>query len=201
MQDVQKVLDTLNARPNIIVFGVGHSGTTVLARIINTLGWNIKGPRTSVDTTHWECANMVEVNAAYLGEIQDGKRTDRCEPGSAEFREGDARYIFKHLPKPWVVKDPRLVWCFDQWLRVFEDTLEELPLMVYLTRNSAALARSYSKEGQPAHTQMLLEEQVRAQRVFDEYEGPKFHLEFEAIVTAAARVKLNVDNLERLNSL
>lgn len=202
MDDVAKTLSYLNARPNIIVFGVGHSGTTMLARVINTLGWNITAHDVGICTTHWENTNMVRINQEYLGEVDaDGVQHDKAEPGSGEFKADAARWMLRRMPPPWVIKDPRLIWCLDQWLPLFEELFDELPLMVYLVRNSPALARSYSKEGQPQKTQMILNEQLLAQRAFDAYTGPKLHLDFEAIVTAAARVNLNVDNLERLQAI
>jgi hypothetical protein len=75
----------LNSRPNIVVLGVGNSGTTIVTKMLHALGWQAA----DADETFAESVRFREINE------------------SGDF-SGAAEYLAS-LPQPWAIKDPRLV--------------------------------------------------------------------------------------------
>lgn len=82
-------------RPNIVILGVGHSGTTVLARMLGALGWSLA----ETDEDYAEPPKVRELNT-------EAKRSGQLDTSA-----------YRALPRatPWVVKDPRFVWTLDLW--------------------------------------------------------------------------------------
>ncbi|MDZ4782565.1 MAG: hypothetical protein SGJ19_20150 [Planctomycetia bacterium] len=160
-------------RPNLLLLGVGHSGTSVTAKLLGTLGWNLG----EVDGFS-ENVVIRRRNA----ELLSGKRPDLQNLAQS----------FADLRSPWLVKDPRFVLTLDQWLPVFQALpAAERPTLLHLTRDIQKVQRTYLAygevvEGAPGmyrHTVQELSE--IALRAYGTWPFAKLHLEFEQIVAAA----------------
>lgn len=107
-------------KPNLLVFGVGHSGTTILTKMLMGLGWS--SPRADAEfaedtvVRHW--------NQEFLR----GR-----DPGAA----------LLELPRPWVIKDPRFVATLEHWYEAFS---KNNVAMVYITKDS--IEDSYLRRGE-----------------------------------------------------
>ena len=116
-----------DARPNVLVVGVGHSGTSVVTRMLAALGWQAA----DADEEFAECVPMREANdyALVHGQL----------PESA--REYAGRLFAR---RPWVAKDPRLCVTLPLWwplLRVSE------PVVVNLEKSREKVEESYLRRG------------------------------------------------------
>jgi hypothetical protein len=74
-----------DGRPNIVVLGVGNSGTTIVTKMLHALGWQAA----DADETFGESVRLREINES--GDFS----------GAAEYLAG--------LPQSWAIKDPRFV--------------------------------------------------------------------------------------------
>lgn len=109
--------------PNVILFGVGHSGTTITTRQLIALGLN----PADADEEFAESVAVRDVNIELLATGTLPKR---------------AAEVLADLPQPWVIKDPRFVNTLEDWLPLLKPYD---PLLVYLTRDRDAMARSYER--------------------------------------------------------
>src|SRR5262245_49578120 len=91
----------MQGRPNILLFGVGHSGTSIVAKMIRTLGWNLGGA-----DGFGENVAVRAVNIRILGKHPvDASETVR---------------VLEQLPSPWLLKDPRFVLTLERWIPIFQ---------------------------------------------------------------------------------
>lgn len=154
-------------RPNIIVLGVGHSGTTIVAKMLRRLGWNA-GP---VDPTYCEHAEFREINNGILnGYVHQQARMEQ---------------LIREMPEPWVLKDPRLVQTLTgHWLRVFwKMQLDPLPTLLYLTRDIHEVERSYAVRREKAFVPGLTQ---AACQEFCAWPGPKFMVNYDRLASSIA---------------
>ena len=153
---------------NIIILGVGHSGTTILTQMLNSLGWDIG----DADERYWESVKVREINrAVYSGEA--GVHIN--ENFFAEFKE------------PWVIKDPRFVWTLSYWAKVFQSQLGELPLVLFLQREKADVLNSYKKRGEKEPYYQLKLDSAKAK--YEAWPGPKCTIDYEDIATSCELFK------------
>lgn len=116
--------------PNLLVFGVGHSGTTIVTRILAKIPGYSLG---DADAEYAESVSIREANQEWLAQ-----RHDRQLPGCA------AKRLAK-LPSPWVLKDPRFVHTLEAWLPLLAP---HDPLLLFLTREVGKLLESYERRGE-----------------------------------------------------
>lgn len=112
-------------RPNILVFGVGHSGTTILTKMLMGLGW--KNPQ--ADAQYAEDVVVREFNVGLI-KGQTGKDPTSC---------------LNALPRPFILKDPRFVVTLEHWYEAF---VKFDMLMVYITRNEEDVLDSYLRRNE-----------------------------------------------------
>ena len=115
-------------RPCVIVFGVGHSNTTITVRQLVELGWHT-GP--AVDERYAEDYRIREINR------QIGKSGEH--PGLDLQVAGE---LLASLPRPWVLKEPHFVRTLQHWLPVFA---AYEPLLLLVTKDADILADSYKR--------------------------------------------------------
>jgi hypothetical protein len=108
---------------NLIVFGIGHSGTTILTRIIHTLGWN-------AGDTDRDYAESVSVRAV----------NERALRG--RFDQQKAARALAALRRRWAIKDPGFVHALHQWQDMFGPYE---PTLIWIVRDLDAVARSYER--------------------------------------------------------
>ena len=155
-------------RPNILVLGVGHSGTTILTRMLAKLGWNLG----DADIEFAESVTARGINRA-------------LERGGLFPVEAAAEAI-RRLPSPWVLKDPRFARTLDLWRSVFEADGSSAPLVVWIRRDESAVAASFKRRGAMPGREL---EHVRrlyhmAQSRFENWHGPKVSFDYERIADA-----------------
>ncbi len=96
MEDSKEVERRL---PNLVVAGVGHSGTTILTRILGILGWTLPG----VVDSFLEHREIRKLNQ----QIVTGANFDR-ERAVAVLHD-----LEQH--QSWAVKDPRFALTLNRW--------------------------------------------------------------------------------------
>ena len=78
---------------DVIIFGVGHSGTSLLTRMVHTLGWNVNDVDGGIRREHWIASRQPRL-------LTKGWTVDW---------ETSARDILQSFARPFAIKDPRLV--------------------------------------------------------------------------------------------
>lgn len=163
-----------NGRPNLLLFGVGHSGTSILAKMLGALGWNL------VDADGF--GENVQVRWCNI-QLLHRRAVEPGVPGE----------LLRRLPRPWVVKDPRFVLTLPLWIEVLADWPEaERPVLLYLTRELAKIERTYVAYGETpngvpgmyGHT--VSELASRAAEGYAQWPFRKLQLAFEQVIAAAA---------------
>jgi hypothetical protein len=172
---IARIMDLpIGERPNIILFGVGHSGTTVVAKMLGTLGWNLPdadgfGENVQIRKCN---AQILHKRPPDLGALADLVRT---------------------LPLPWVVKDPRFVLTLPTWIGLFQTWKQhERPVLLFLTRDLEKIERSYVannevKNGVPGmygHTVRQLA--ALAAQGYEQWPYRKLQVRFEQVIEATA---------------
>jgi hypothetical protein len=151
-------------KPNIVVMGVGHSGTTILTRMLGAAGWDVG----DADDEYCESVKARELNeqALCVGAMTDTATT-----------------FVRSLKQPWVLKDPRFCETLHLWHGAFD---EAKPLLIWLTRNRSALERSYQRRGEGAVIRGQTREQnlQNAKRQFDAWPWGKVCISLEQITAA-----------------
>ncbi len=169
-------IDAAFQNPSIILLGVGHSGTSIIAGMLFELGWD----RNDSDAQFNESVSFRTLNNRLLA----GESLDR-----------DLDDLLASLRRPFVLKDPRFVLTFPHWREAFS-RLESPPLVLYLTRDSSAVAKSYTSRGhqrigdEPGiFNKSLSELEALAKSHFEVCQLPKLHISYERVRSAVALFK------------
>lgn len=170
----------LDCLPNIVLFGVVHSGTSVTTRMLLELGWVACRHETDVDWRFEEHKTIRQLNIA----VSNGSRLD----------ESAARAELAQLPQPWVVKDPRFVDTLRIWRSVFETYR---PLLIWLTRDVASVSDSFIKRqslgSRAASPQIQKVENkfAKAKAEFEAWPWMKLRVSFEDLAAAVKQFNIN----------
>jgi hypothetical protein len=163
---------------DIVIFGVGHSGTSLLARMIHTLGWYPN----DADATFAENVRMREINR----QLVTGDPKHEPAAGALEFA--------RSLSRPFAIKDPRLVETLSRWTEVFAE-LGLAPMLLMIDRDRDDLVRSYTDRnefvrGQPGTRNRTLDELLDlAEANYFRWPYPKMRIRYEKLVAAALLVR------------
>lgn len=148
------------SRSNILVFGVGHSGTTILTQMLMGLGW--KNPR----------ADKEFAEDTVIREYNQHEQYGR-----------DPTAALLGLPQPWVIKDPRFVVTLEHWYEAF---VKFDVTMVYITKDN--IEESYIKRGErldQSHGGYSVKELIElAERKFDAWPWTKIRVRYEDLKEA-----------------
>jgi hypothetical protein len=157
------------ARQALLVLGVSRSGTSLVTRVLHTLGAGL--PADLVGATHgnplghWEPRALVAINEAILSKLD--RRWDDPRPIPEAWFRGREAYGFiqrimaevasgfGHSPL-LIVKDPRICRLLPLYLEAF-DILDIEPLVILQVRPMAAVARSLADRDEldPRHSELL----------------------------------------------
>jgi hypothetical protein len=91
---------------NVVVFGVEHSGTSIVARMLSELGWWMPVTASNdcvEDVIFRKCSKFIE----------RGPQTDR-DPGILQAAQWEWMQRYSEH-EPWVLKDPRLRTQLTKW--------------------------------------------------------------------------------------
>lgn len=169
--------EPLECGSSVIVMGVGHSGTSVVAKMLMRLGF-FGGP---ADEQFGEHPGIRELNEV-----------------AWQTRELDLDSGWDHLDelaRPWVVKDPRFVHTLDLWLPLLG---VYKPTLLWVVRRDRDVAESYAKRGEKYRCDQSLDGLYEmARRQFEEWPWGKLRLEFEDIAGAVGLFDLARAGLPR----
>lgn len=156
--------DPIRATRPVVVMGVGHSGTSVLAKMLSRLGFYAG----EADQEFGEHPGIRELNET-----------------AWQTRDLDGVSGWEHLERlarPWVVKDPRFVHTLDLWHTVMS---RYEPVLVWVVRRAADVAASYARRGEGYRGGQTLESlHEMAARQFDAWPWAKIRVDFEKIADA-----------------
>lgn len=169
---------------NLLITGVPHSGTTIVAAMVNKLGWKYK--ETEYDyKRRWSHRWFVHINSSLASyEIhKDGM--------SEEELNIVPHTILTHLemiPKPFFINDTRLIFALKHW----HCTIEKYnPLLILVTREKERLRRSFKRRSQyvrgkiPGRRGKTVYQLTEiAQKSYDAWPGDKFMLNYTKLSDA-----------------
>ena len=147
----------VSKKPNIVILGE-HTGTSTVARFLGNIGWNLG----EAENDPW-------------AEPTSLREEINCAP---VFPKHKARQYMKHLEGPWVLKDPRFVRTYKNWLPLWED---HQPLLLVLVKPEEELRKSYARRGFEVNAQAILE---RYDKVIEKYPWQSLKLDFSLIAEA-----------------
>jgi len=159
-------------KPNIFVFGVGHSGTSILTRMLHTLGWD-KG---DADKGYAESVRCRKVNMQKL----------RGKPFNVKLA---ANTLANHFNPPWAIKDPRFVLTLPNWKTFFQGR-EDAPLLLWIHRDIEYVERSYRDRGYKfkneagLYSHRLTQLYTLAEKYYDAWPWAKVQINFEEVMAA-----------------
>lgn len=162
------------ALPDLVVFGVGHSGTSIAARMLFELGWRPNG----ADERFCEPPGLVGLNDRLLAAGPDAA----AQGAIADFLAG--------LASPFAIKDPRFVLTLPAWVPALL-ARRPPPALLWIGREVDALRASYAArdervDGVPGLYGRSVEElAAAAARQFDAWPGAKLRLAYEDLARAA----------------
>jgi len=156
-------------KPNIILLGINHCGSSVAAEMLKRLGWNI--PDTG--------KGFIKRN-----EIK------WAHEANTKFRAGGIIKIdllkkrIAKLEKPWIIKDPKFVITLDYWHELFN----KLPLLIFVERETERLKLSFKKRNQFAKEKVPGEYGYTVKKLnrmaherYENWEGAKTRIKYDDI--------------------
>ncbi|WP_394828058.1 hypothetical protein [Pendulispora albinea] len=163
---------------DVIVFGVGHSGTSLLSKMLHTLGWQSN----DADEPFAESVRMRELNGQILA------------TGLTSDIRAAQRAYFQSLERPFALKDPRFVETLPHWISAVHE-LDEKPTLLMITRDREAVIQSYLDrgelvDGQPGTRGRTVSQLLDlAAENYERWPFRKTSLRYERLVEAALIVK------------
>lgn len=170
----------IEGRPNIVVVGVGHSGTSIVTRLLSLTGWNAP----EVAGKHfYEHAGVVAANRYALSH---GKLPD-VRPLLASLQQ----------QQPWAIKDPRFAITLPLW----QPLLVPRPTVLWITKDLAAVKKSYVRRKEVikgkagirwrgAKRGYLVEQLAKmVADVVGKWDGPVIKIDYADIAAAVAAFK------------
>jgi len=165
--------DDATDKPPVLILGVGHSGTTILSKMLMQLGWS--GGDADEE----------------FGESVSIRKLNQVIEATGKLPKAKALELIHSMPKPWVLKDPRFVQTLHHWLPLFQ-TLETKPLLLRIRRNRADMLNSYSRRRSPGDFQYRIDRQlVECQEQYDRWPWIRLSIDYELIANAVAQFDLN----------
>lgn len=169
---------------NLLIMGVPHSGTTIVAAMINALGW--KYEETEYDyKRRWSHRWFINVNSSLIGH----------ETGRNKMNEEKLKAIpgtiftnLERMPKPFFINDTRLIFALKHWHCIIE---KYNPILILITREKERLRHSFKRRSQYSkgkiagkHGKSVLQLTEYANKSFEEWPGDKFTLNYTKISDA-----------------
>lgn len=180
---VPGTVEIADSRPNILVVGVGHSGTTVLTKLLDKLGWDAYG----ADASYAEHKKIRNFNRYALQHDCLGDQEEIADV-----------LLDLNAHKPWVVKDPRFTVTLRHWWEHFRILGDDAPVVVRITKNMAKVRASYLRRGEivrgkpgnkwaGAARGLTVEEQINyLDNQLRNWKGPIITLAYEQIAEAVS---------------
>lgn len=165
-------------KPNIVVLGVGHSGTTIATRMLNAAGWDLPG----ADERFSECVWMRNFNMQLMHQ--------------GHFDARRAMQRLSAMPQPWAVKDPRFVFTLHFWKPLFAE-MENPPTLVRISRNPDDLKRSYLRRGFRGNIHDAIDQRLRlCERQYEAWPWSRVMIQYEQLGMAASLFSQNASPVD-----
>jgi len=159
-----------SSRP-VVVMGIGHSGTTIVSRMLSALGF-YAGP---ADEEYAEHPGVRDLNeeAIQSGTLDLSRALDHLEDMAA----------------PWVVKDPRFVHTLNEWTPILS---RWQPTLLWIVRKDEDVERSYQRREENYRDGQTLDGLYDlAADQFDAWPWGKVRLDFENLADAVSLFDLD----------
>lgn len=158
-------------RPNIVVLTIGRTGSSVLCRMLEQLGWNLPGADKYAENVEFR-----DINECLLRDRED------------QFF-GRAWQLLDALPEPWILKDPRLLHTWEHWVGLLRD---QNCLLLWLIRDEQQIRQSLQRAGwgrSSSRGLLLRDHTLRettdlCQRIYDDWPERKFHVDYAQLQAA-----------------
>lgn len=162
------------SRPNIILMGVGNSGTTVTARMLDRMGWNLG----DADVEYSESVLARRIN------------DDLNKFG--QWDEAAAKSLLESLTTPWVIKDPRFCLTLNNWLPL----LGYGTFLLWIDRDKESTIRSRIRRGatQSEAVRSVDRRQSLAAKHYESWPWGKLKISLEQIQSAISLFDVNRPN-------
>lgn len=165
-------------RPDIVVFGVGHSGTTLVASMLFALGWNRGATAHAADEEYCEHIEIRECNRHALAH------------GALP---ANAASVLAGLKTPWAIKDPRFVITLPLWQPLLGSRADRSIVLLWITKDLEQVKRSHELRGElhngvaGSHGHTVDDLWQCAKTYYEQWPGPKVSLSYESLADAAQR--------------
>lgn len=163
-------------RPDIVVFGVGHSGTTLVTSMLFELGWNPGATADAADTEYCEHIEIREFNRHALLH------------GSLP---ANAASVLDGLKTPWAVKDPRFILTLPLWQPLLGSRGDRSVVLLWITKELEQVKQSHELRGElhngvaGSHGHTVDDLWEFAKTNYEKWPGPKLSLSYQSIAEAA----------------
>lgn len=160
--------DDLHDKPNIIVLGVGHSGTSVLTSMLHAGGWSAA----DADEAFCESRSIRRLN-------QGIEKT-----GTLPHRQ--AKAALSALPQPWAIKDPRFVSTLHLWTPLLM-SMERKPVLLRVRRDRDSLLHSYLRRRARGDVPQRIDQLLAlCQRQYERWPWIRLSIEYELLAAAVS---------------
>lgn len=128
-------------KPNVLISGVPHSGTSIVASMLRAMGWAYEEPdrhseRRSQHRWFTQCCSML--NNHISGKV---KMSDKKLGETLIFM----RKKVSEMKQPFILNDGRTIICMKYWVDIL---MPYNPVMIMLCRNKERLKRSFEARSQ-----------------------------------------------------
>lgn len=174
--------------PNIFVLGVGHSGTSIIAKMLYAFGYN----KNAADDQFCEDTSFRNIHGRWLSFGFADKKT------GDEFHKTvnhDIENFINGIQRPFALKDPRFVLFADIWGQ-HPLVKKDNSCLLYITKDRDSVAESYISRGEVlngipfCHGKYLSDLHDIAHDQFLKWPGMKLHISYENLKNAVALFKL-----------
>lgn len=177
---------------NILIFGVGKTGSRLFVNILETFGWNSGDTKEGVRENIWaQNINkqiLLESNICECGIYTKDYICNRCNRNLRNFNKMplDTKECILSIQQPWILKDPRFVLTLGNsaWQAIWD---EYKPLMIYITRDLNYLRKKYTKIWKQLNNiyGKSFDELIEiAKDEYKQWKYSKVHISFEQLIEA-----------------
>lgn len=181
--------------PDVVVLGVGHSGTSIVTKMLKRLGWNLGDVKAGVaenlavqaiDKRILSRSLICPCGGDEVTERADGfvcKRCGRPTVIDSGVTEQEMSAALAAIPRPWCVKDPRMVLTLGDWLPVLS---WYKPFLLLVERDIERMRRTYAKHGfgDRIYGHSIADLKAIARGEFDKWGHRKLRVAYEDVAEA-----------------
>jgi len=194
---------------SIVVLGVGHSGTSIVAKMLRTLGWNLGEVKEGVAEnlavqkvnkqllTRQKICPCGSDRTSFIGDHPHNMICERCNtkhPVASELAPHDFNLALADLEQPWCVKEPRMVVTWERWQPALS---KYQPLVVLVERDLERMRKTYERHrfnDFRIYGHDIPELVQMARWHYANWKGPKFKIRYEQVADAVRAFDLSRAN-------